>query len=80
MGAGNRCVLLMESPESKNQMHVLYLKKIKTHGRVLIKREMAEPVGIEMGFCNSMKNLERRPRCQRKESCLLPSHRFTHRL
>lgn len=54
MGAGNRCVLLMESPKSQSQMNAYSLKENKNILKSLTNRDKAEIVGVEMSSCVSM--------------------------
>lgn len=64
MGAGNRCVLLMESPESQNQMNAYYLKENKNILKSPTSRDTVEIVGVEtssVSACGTLKDSRPRP-------------------
>lgn len=68
MGAGNRCVSLMESPESQSQMNAYYLKENKNILKSPTNRDRAEMVGIETSSASACGTLkDRRLRATRRK-------------
>lgn len=84
MGAGKRCISLMESPKSEAQMHVLFLK-INMHWRVLTSRDVVKNEGGWWGTwtwvsTSACRTPEGRWRGQQQGSFCLLSHILPPRL